>query len=793
MARFGAKSPFGESIVRSEDRRFITGAGCYTDDVSQPEQAHAFFVRSPYAHARIVGFDTSAAAAAPGVIAVLTGADYVASGLGPLICGWNGKNRDGTPQNAGFHPPLAADRVRYVGDHVAVVIAETRMQAKDAAELAMVDYEELPVVIDPRRARDEDAPQLHDDASRNTAIDWELGDAAATDAAFQRAAHIVEVDLYNNRLAPNAMETRAANASFDAASGEFTLYLTTQNPFGMRTLLSAVVGLAPEHKIRIIAPDIGGGFGSKAFNYAEEIICMWAARETGRPVKWTAERGEAFLCDAHGRHHHSHVALALDDQHRFLGLRVRTVANMGAYLSTFGTLIPTYMYGMLLSGQYRIPTVHVEVNGVYTNTAPLDAYRGAGRPEATYAIERVVDRAARELGLDPAELRRLNFIDAFPYQTPLVVEYDVGDYGTGLDRALEMIDYAGFESRRAVSASEGRLRGIGMSTYVEACGFGPSQLLARLGAGAGAWESAEIRVLPTAAVDVVTGCHAHGQGHETTFAQLVAARFGVPFENVTVRHGDTLIAQHGMGTYGSRAPVGLAALELACDKIIAKGRRIAAHLLEASDEDVEFNGEDFEVVGTDRKLPFAEIAFAAHAAASYPTDQIEPGLHESAFFDPQNFTYPSGCYICEVEIDPDTGSTRIVDFVAVDDFGNVANPMIVDGQVHGGIAQGIGQALLEHAVYDPESGQLLTGSFMDYAMPRAGDLVDIRTDRTVTEATANPLGMKGCGEAGAIGAPPAVVNAVIDALGIDSIDMPMTPEAVWRAARNSPRAAALPT
>ena len=785
MARFGAKTLFGASVERTEDRRFVTGLGRYTDDVTLPGQVYVYFVRSPHAHAKILSVDVSEAESAPGVIKVLTGQDYQSAQLGPLICGWGGKNTDGTEQRAGYHPALAADVVRYVGDHVVAVVADTKAQAKDAAELVMVDYDELPSVTRATRAVEEGAPLLHDVAPFNKAIEWELGDAATTSAAFVSAAHTVELDLINNRVAPNAMETRAANGAYNASTGEFTLYLSSQHPFGMRTLLSAVIGLAPEHKIRVISPDVGGGFGSKAFQYAEDVVCLWAAREIGRPVKWTAERGEAFLSDAHGRDHVTRARLALDSDHRFLALEVRTTANLGAYLSTFGTLIPTHMYGMLLSGVYRIPAIHAQVDGVYTNTAPVDAYRGAGRPEAAYVIERLVDRAARQLAVDPAELRRKNFIRDFPYQTPVVVEYDVGDFEAGLNRAMAMIDYAGFDRRRADAAARGRRRGIGISCYTEACGFGPSQLLGKIGAGGGAWESAEVRVLPTAAVEVVTGCHAHGQGHETTFAQYVAARFGVPMEQVSVLHGDTQTAQQGMGTYGSRAPVGLAAIDKACDKIIEKGRRIAGHLLEASTDDVEFEEGSFQIVGTDRRLAFAEVAGAAHAGHNFPTDEIEPGMHESAFFDPDNFTYPAGTYICEVEVDPETGVVEIVDFVAVDDFGNVANPMIVDGQVHGGLVQGLGQALYEHAIYDDESGQLLSGTFMDYTMPRAADFTEFRCERTVTEATSNALGMKGCGEAGAIGAPPALVNAVVNALDIDALDMPLTPEKVWRACRQT--------
>ena len=781
MTALDSAKSFGTSVQRKEDYRFITGTGRYTDDVVLPRQAHAVFVRSNYAHARIVSVDTSDAVAASGVLGVLTGADFAKSGLGPLVCGWAAKSKDGSPQKAGYHPALAVEKVRYVGDHVAVVIAETRDQAKDAAELVMVEYEDLPVVVDAREAQSPSAPQIHEEAPGNLVVDWAIGDKTATDAAFDSARHVIDLELRNNRLVPNAMEPRAANAIYDPGTQEFTLYLSTQNPHGMRTLLSAVVGIAPENKLRVISPDVGGGFGSKAFNYAEEIVCLWAAKVVGRPVKWTAERSESFLSDAHGRDHHTRVELALDSDHRFLGLRVRTIANMGAYLSTFGTLIPTHMYATLLSGQYAIPAIYAEVDAVYTNTSPLDAYRGAGRPEAAYVIERIVEHAARKLSVDPAELRRINFIRDFPYQTAVFLEYDIGGYEASLDRALEMIDYRNFPARRAESEARGLKRGIGFSTYVEACGFGPSRLLGKMGATAGAWESAEIRVQPTGTVEVITGCHSHGQGHETTFAQLVADRFGITLENVEILHGDTDYGQYGLGTYGSRALVGLSAITHACDKVITKASRIVAHLMNVAPEDVSFEEGVFSAQNSNLTLTFAEVAGIAYAGHDFPTDEIEPGLHESSFFDPQNFTYPAGCYVCEVEVDPETGVTHIVDFVAVDDFGTVGNPMVVKGQVHGGLAQGIGQAMLENCVYDPESGQLVTGSYMDYCMPRADDLPSFQVDMTVTKSPSNPLGMKGCGEAGAIGAPPAVINAITDALGIDDIEMPATTERVWRA------------
>ncbi|HZZ34278.1 MAG TPA: molybdopterin cofactor-binding domain-containing protein, partial [Caulobacteraceae bacterium] len=534
--------------------------------------------------------------------------------------------------------------------------------------------------------------------------------------------------------------------------------------------------------MRVIAPDVGGGFGSKIFVYPEETTAAWAARKIGRPVKWTADRSEAFLSDAHGRDHLTKAELALDANGTFLGLRVKTRANLGAYLSTFGSSVPTYLYGTLLAGQYRTPAIYVEVEGVYTNTAPVDAYRGAGRPEATYVVERMVETAAREMKIDPAEIRRRNFIapDQFPYETPVALIYDTGNYGASLDKALQRADYAGFPARRAEAEKRGKKRGIGFSCYIEACGIAPSQLAIQLGAGVGLYESGEVRVNPTASVTVFTGSHSHGQGHETTFAQVVSEKFGIPFEQVEVVHGDTGRLEFGLGTYGSRSiAVGGSALVKASEKIIAKGKRIAAHMLDGSPDDVDFEDGVFSLRTSNQKLTFGEVAFAAYVPSKFPED-LEPGLSEKAFYDPKNFTYPAGSHIAEVEVDPETGVIDVVSFVAVDDFGEVINPMIVEGQVHGGIAQGIGQALLEHGVYD-EAGQLVTGSFMDYCMPRADDLPSFDVDTTVTPCTHNPLGVKGCGEAGAIGAPAAIMNAVTDALGVRDVPMPATSERVWRA------------
>ncbi len=773
----------GASVPRKEDFRFITGNGHYTDDMNRQGQAHACFVRSPHAHATIDAIDFSDALNAPGVISVLTGKDVAADGLGGLICGWLVHSKDGSPMKTGAHPVLALSHVRYVGHHVAVVIAETAAQAKDAAELVNVSYGELASVTAVTDAQAPGAPQVHAEAPRNTSFEWELGDKAAVEAAFKNAARVVSLDIANNRLIPNAMEPRAAIGEYDKGSGIYTLYTTSQNPHVARLVLSAFIGVAPENKLRVIAPDVGGGFGSKIFIYAEETVCVWASKKVGRPVKWVAERSESFVSDAHGRDHQTHAELALDANGKMLGLRVKTIANLGAYLQLFSASVPTYLYATLLSGQYDLPAIYCEVDGVLTHTAPVDAYRGAGRPEATYVIERLVETAAREMGMDPAEFRRKNFIRKFPHQTPVIMAYDTGDFDASLNEACRLIDYANFPARKAEAAARGMRRGIGFSAYIEACGIAPSAAIGTLGAGVGLWESAEVRVNPTGSVEVMTGAHSHGQGHETTFAQLVSDRLGIPIENVEIVHGDTDKVQFGMGTYGSRSgAVGMSAIQVALDKVITKARRIAAHVLEAGEGDIVFEDGRFTVAGTDRGLAFAELALQAYTGHKFPTSEIEPGLKETAFYDPTNFTFPAGCHIAEVEVDPATGVVRVVKFVAVDDFGNVINPMIVEGQVHGGVAQGIGQALLEKAVYDPDTGQLLTGSFMDYCMPRADDLPSFDVGMTVTPAPSNPLGIKGCGEAGAIGSPAAIINAITDALGIREIAMPVTPERAWRAA-----------
>jgi carbon-monoxide dehydrogenase large subunit len=783
-----ANDGIGASVLRKEDRRFLTGAGTYTDDVKRPNQAHMQVVRSPHAHARIRAIRADAARAAPGVLAVLTGADLAAEKIGNLPTGWLIHSKDGKPMVEPPHPALVADRVRHVGDQVAIVVAETRDQAREGAALLEVDYEELPAVGTVGKAIAAGAALVWDQAKGNTCFDWHVGDKAPVEAAFKKAHKIVKLDLVNNRIVPNAIEPRAAIGEYDRATGDYTLTTTSQNPHLTRLLLGAFSFGVPEAKLRVVAPDVGGGFGSKIHHYAEEVLVLWAARKVGRPVRWTAQRSESFVSDAHGRDHLAHAELALDKDGHFLGLHVSEVVNLGAYLSTFGPVIPTYLHGILYAGPYKTPAVYVEVRAVFTNTVPVDAVRGAGRPEATYVLERLADLAARELGIDRAEIRRRNFIDKFPYQTPVALQYDSGDYFATLDAALDKSRWSSFEERRGEARKRGKLRGIGLSTYLEACGIAPSAVIGSLGARAGLYESANVRVHPTGSVSVFTGTHAHGQGHETTFAQLVADRLGIPVDNVEIVHGDTSKIPFGMGTYGSRSlAVGGSAIVAAVDKIIAKGRKIAAHLLEAGEGDVEFRDGKYVVAGTDRAKTFGEVALTAYVPHKYPAG-LEPGLEENAFYDPLNFTFPAGCHVCEVEVDPDTGAVEVVAFTVADDVGTVINPMIVEGQVHGGVTHGIGQALLEDCVYDEDSGQLLSGSFLSYTFPRASDVPSYDVSTKSTPCTHNLIGAKGVGEVGAIGAPPAVINAVVDALahlGVRHVEMPATPERVWRAIRDA--------
>ena len=781
----------GAAVRRKEDFRFITGHGQYTDDVVRPGETRAVFLRSPHAHAKIKSIDVAAAKKMPGVVAVLTGTDLAADKIGNLVCGWMIHSKDGTPMKMAPHPALASGKVNCVGDAVAVVIAETYEQGRDTAEKIEVAYDVLTAVVDPAKAQAQGAPQIHADIANNTIYQWHLGDAKATAAAFAAAKHVTKLDIVNNRLVPNAIEPRAALAEYNEGSDHLTLWNTSQNPHVARLVIAAFVGMAPEHKLRVIAPDVGGGFGSKIFIYPEEVVCLWASRKVRRPVKWTADRSESFLTDAHGRDHVTHAELALDANGKILALRAKTIANLGAYMSTFSSAVPTYLYGTLLSGQYDIPSIYCEVDAVYTNTAPVDAYRGAGRPEATFVVERLMEVSARQMGIEPAELRRRNFIKTFPHQTPVIMAYDAGDYNASLKKALELADVKGFPKRRRDAARHGKLRGLGYSTYIEACGIAPSQAVGSLGAGVGLWESAEVRVNPTGSVEVLTGCHAHGQGHETTFAQLVSERLGIPFENVSIVHGDTDKVQFGMGTYGSRSgAVGMSAIVKALDKIEAKAKKVAAYVLEAAEGDIEFKDGKFTVAGTDKSAAWGDVALNAYIAHKFVGADLEPGLKETSFYDPTNFTFPAGCHICEVEVDIDTGKTEIVNWTAIDDFGTVINPMIVEGQVHGGIAQGVGQALLEGAVYD-KAGQLVTGSMMDYTMPRAHDLPSFHVGLTETKSPSNPLGIKGCGEAGAIAAPAAVINAITDAIETEDLAMPATANAVWSALqRAKPRQAA---
>ena len=780
----------GASSKRREDLRFLTGNGRYTDDINLRGQLYAYFLRSQVAHARINAIDTSTAEAMPGVVKVFTAKDF--EGVGGMPCGWQVTDKHGQPMQEPKHPILADGKVRHVGDPIAVVVAETAELARDAAETIEVDLSELPAVVDMKAALNPDAPKVHDDLSSNLCYDWGFVEEnkAAVDEAFTKAAHVTTLELVNQRLVANPMEPRVAVGDYDPWNDLSTLYTTSQNPHVIRLLMGAFVLGIPEHKLRVVAPDVGGGFGSKIFHYAEEAFCTAAARKLKKPVKWTSSRAEAFLSDAQGRDHVTKIELALDAGNNFTAIRTETYANMGAYLSTFAPSVPTWLHGTLMAGNYKTPVIYVNVKAVFTNTVPVDAYRGAGRPEATFQLERLIDKAARELGVSPVELRRQNFIkaDQFPYATPVAVQYDTGNYDATMDKMLELSDYAGFEKRAAESKARGKLRGFGIAHYIEACGIAPSNLVGQLGARAGLYESATVRVNATGSISVYTGSHSHGQGHETTFAQVVAEMIGIDAGQIEIHHGDTANTPMGMGTYGSRSlAVGGSALVKATNKVINKAKKIAAHLLEAAEADIELKDGKFSVAGTDKSVDWAGVTLAAYVPHNYPLESLEPGLEETAFYDPSNFTYPAGAYGCELEVDPETGKVEILAFTAADDFGNIVNPMIVEGQVHGGLAQGIGQAMLEHCVYDAE-GQLLTGSFMDYAMPRADDLPAYNVDHScITPCTHNPLGVKGCGEAGAIGSPPAVINGVIDALQrggyshVTHIDMPVSPQRVWAA------------
>lgn len=785
-------SGIGASSKRREDVRFLTGRGVYTDDMAMQGQAHAVMVRSTVANGKIVSIDTSAAEAMDGVLAVFTGEHFAEVGGNPA--GWLINSRNGEPMREPKRPVVAHGKVRHVGDAYAAVVAETYAQAKDAAEAvaAGTEIEELPAIIDMAAAVANADNRVHDEIPDNLCFDWGWieDNAEAVDQALKDAPHVTTLELVNNRLVPNAMEPRASIGEYNPATDEWKLTTTSQNPHLTKLLVAAFVMGIPEHKLTVVAPDVGGGFGSKIYHYGEEALVLAAAKKVGRPVRWTAERSESFLSDAHGRDHVTTIEVGATTDGEILAIRTNTLANVGAYLSNFSTATPTFLHGTLMAGPYKVPHVYVNLKAVFTNTAPVDAYRGAGRPEATYSIERAVDKMARELGLDPIEVRRKNLIepDQFPYTTPVALVYDTGNYQATLDKSLEMADYAGFEARAAEAKSRGKLRGMGLSTWIEACGIAPSHLVGQLGSRVGLFDAATVRVNATGSINVMVGAHSHGQGHETVFAQIVADKLGVPEESVDIVHGDTSKIPFGMGSYGSRSlAVCGSAMDKALDKIIDKGKKIAAHMLEASEGDIVFEDGNFSVAGTDKAKSFGEIAFSAYVPHNYPLETLEPGLEETAFYDPNNFTYPAGAYLCEVEVDPDTGVVEIVNFTAADDFGNVMNPMVVEGQVHGGVVQGIGQAMIESTAYD-EDGQLLSGSYMEYAMPRADDVPMINVDHScATPCTHNPLGVKGCGEAGAIGSPPAIVNAVIDALQrgghthVTHIDMPVTPSRVWQA------------
>jgi carbon-monoxide dehydrogenase large subunit len=780
----------GQSVKRVEDKRFTTGKGRYTDDIILPQQTYAAFVRSFYAHAKILSVDTSVAASMPGVVAIFTGADVAA--INGVPCGWQVNFKNGDTMKEPKHPLLVADKVRHVGDAVAMVIAETREQAKDAAEAVMVEYEELPVVVNAAEAVKPGAPLVHDDVPSNMCFDWEIGNPKSeVDEAMKNATHITTLEFVNQRLIPNAIEPRSYIGSYDAANEKYTLYTSTQNPHLIRLLMCAFVLGIPEHKVRVVGPDVGGGFGSKIYHYTEEALVTWASKKINRPVKWTAERSESFLVDAHGRDHITKAEMGFDAEGKIQALRVKTFANLGAYLSTFGSCVPTYLHGTLMQGLYTTPKINVDVTGVFTHTTPVDAYRGAGRPEATYILERLMDLAALEMGKDPTELRFKNFIPPFDgvnqpgYQTQVALQYDSGNYHGVLTTGLQMLGYADFRAAQKEAAQNGKLLGVGFSTYIEACGIAPSSVAGALGARAGLYEVGQVRVQPTGKISVFTGSHSHGQGHETTFAQVVAGKLGIPMEDVEIIHGDSDSVAFGMGTYGSRSlAVGGSAIVKSIDKIIEKGKKIAAHKMEANVDDIEFASGKFTVKGTDKSVGFADVALIAYVPHVYPKD-LEPGLDFSSFYDPANFTYPFGCHIAVVEVEKETGRVTLKRFIAVDDVGNVINPMIVEGQIHGGLVQGIGQALLEGAVYD-ENGQLTSGSYMDYTLPRADDFPMFETATQVTPCPHNPLGVKGAGEAGAIGSTPAVVNAVIDALWsgghkVKDIRMPLTAERVWQA------------
>ncbi len=772
MARFGV----GQAIARKEDDVLLRGAATFQDDFGLPGEAYAAIVRTPHAHADIEAIDRAAASAAPGVLAVWTGEDVAADRLGTLPCiadAWLKLERpDGAPAYYPPNPLLARDRVRHVGEAVAMVVAESRAAARDAAELLAIDYAPLPIVVDADQAREEDAAAVWSSAPGNLSFTWQHGDRDATDAAFDAAAHTTEVALVNNRVVVNPIETRGALGAFDPTIDRYTLYTNSQHVFACRTIIAGILDVE-EDRVRVIAHDLGGGFGMKYFTYPEQALVLWAARKLDRPVRWMSERSEGFLSDTQARDHLSRAALALDADGRFLGLRVRTRVNLGAYVSGFGPICPTILNTRMLANAYCTPAIDAEVEGVLTNTVFTDAYRGAGIPESNYLVERVIDKAALEMGIGPDELRRRNFIpaEAMPYATPLDITYDSGDYARNLEDATSLAGWSDIATRRAESAERGRLRGIGMAVYVESTVGDPG-------------ENVSITFESDDTVTLRAGTGGSGQGHLTTYGQLLAEALGIPLDAVELVEGDTDDLPRGGGTGGSRSTYSAGmAIKDGADKIIAKGREIAAALLEAAPDDIRFGDGAFEIKGTDRRIDIMTLAARARDPANLP-EGMEPGLDTLGECHDVEGTFPNGCHICEVEVDPETGVVAIVAYAAVNDFGRVVNPMLVDGQVHGGLAQGLGQAVFENCVYDPDSGQLLTGSFMDYCLPRADDLPAFSLATNEIPTTLNPLGIKGCGEAGAIPSLAAVVNAVVDALkehGVTHVDMPLTPERVWRA------------
>ena len=771
----------GESVKRVEDPRFIQGKGSYVANVQRPGMAYVAVLRSPHAHAAIQSIDTSAAKALDGVIDVFVGQDFIDGGVGKMPCGWVVPDCK-VPDRW----PVVPDRVRHVGDSVAVVVAECPYVAEDALELIAVDYDPLPASLGAKATTEAGRPQLHDDIPDNVSYVWALGDQEAMQEAFAQAAHEVELDLVNQRLIPNAMEPRACAAEWDATMEEMTVWTTSQNPHPIRLLLAAFTLGIPENKLRVISPDVGGGFGSKIFHYPEEVIVPWVARRINRPAKWVASRTESFMTDSQGRDHVTHVKMALTADGVITGLHVKTWADQGAYLSTFAPLIPTALYITLFSGLYKIPGIWGEMEGTLTNTVPVDAYRGAGRPEASYLLERIMELGARKMGMDPIAFRRKNLIqkEDFPYQTPVAFQYDSGDYVALFNELEAQSGYRQLRREQETQRTAGKLWGIGVSGCIEASGPAPSAVAGSLGSAVGFWESGTVRVHPSGKVTAFTGSHAHGQGHETTFAQVIADELNVDIADVEIVHGDTGRVPFGMGTYGSRsAAVGGSALVKSAEKVRDKMIKIAAHQMEASPEDVEFNAESgqIQVKGAPDagSMAFGDVAFAAYTAHNLP-EGLEPGLEETAFYDPANFTFPNSAHLAVVSIDRDTGEIALEKYVAVDDVGSVINPMIVDGQLVGGVAQGVGQALWEHGVYG-DDGQLLTGSMMDYALPRADGFPTIETARIETPSPHNPLGVKGAGEMGTIAATVTVANAVMDALGTEHIEMPFTAEKIWRA------------